>query len=207
FPIAGGEPILPIQPVQILWINLVAAVALALPLSFEAMEPDLMRRPPRPPDAPVMSPFVIRRTIGVAILMAVGALAVFLLEQPAEADGRGAAYARAQTQAVTTVIFFQIFYLLNCRSFQASILSMGITSNPWIFVGIGAILALQAGFVYLPFMNVVFGSAPLDLRGWLEAAVVGVLIMPVIGIEKWWRRRSSGAGAGAWRGRAGRAAP
>ncbi|HEX6141782.1 MAG TPA: HAD-IC family P-type ATPase, partial [Geminicoccaceae bacterium] len=192
FPIVGGEPILPMQPVQILWINLVAAVALALPLSFEAMEPDIMRRPPRRPDAPVMSPFVVQRTIGVAVLMAAGALAVFLAEQPAGEGGRGAGYALAQTQAVTTVIFFQIFYLLNCRSFQESFLRIGVTSNPWIFVGIGAILVLQAGFVYLPFMNAVFGSAPLDLRGWLEATLVGALIMPVIGLEKWWRRRSGG---------------
>jgi uncharacterized Zn ribbon protein len=58
FPIVDGQPILPMQPVQILWINLVAAVALALPLAFEAMEPDLMQRPPRRPDAPVLSPFV-----------------------------------------------------------------------------------------------------------------------------------------------------
>ena len=49
------------QPAQLLWINLVATVALALPLAFEAMEPDVMR-PPRPPDAPVLSPFVLTRT-------------------------------------------------------------------------------------------------------------------------------------------------
>jgi magnesium-transporting ATPase (P-type) len=194
FPIVGGEPVLPMQPVQILWINLVAAVALALPLSFEAMEPDLMRRPPRPPDAPVMSPFVVQRTIGVAILMAGGAVAVFLAEQPGEGS-RGLAYATAQTQAVTTVIFFQIFYLLNCRSFQESILRMGVASNPWIFVGIGVVLVLQVGFVYLPVMHTVFGSAPLDLRGWIEAALVGLLIIPVIGVEKWWRRARDGEAA------------
>jgi magnesium-transporting ATPase (P-type) len=88
------------------------------------------------------------------------------------------------------VIFFQIFYLLNCRSFQESILRMGIATNPWIFVGIGAVLVLQAGFVYLPFMNAVFGSAPLEPLAWLEAALLGLLIMPVIGVEKWWRRRA-----------------
>jgi magnesium-transporting ATPase (P-type) len=192
FPIAGGEPVLPMQPVQILWINLVAAVTLALPLAFEAMEPDLMRRPPRPPDAPVMSPFVVRRTVVVAVLMAAGALGVFLAQQPGATDGEsvGPGYAVAQTQAVTTVIFFQIFYLLNCRSFQESFLRIGLYRNPWIFVGIGTILLLQAAFVYLPFMNAVFGSAPLGIRGWLEAALVGVLIMPVIGLEKWWRRRA-----------------
>jgi uncharacterized integral membrane protein len=51
------------------------------------------------------------------------------------------------------------------------------------------ILLLQAAFVYLPFMNAVFGSAPLGLQAWLEAALVGALIMPVTGAEKWWRRR------------------
>ncbi len=55
--------LLPIEPVQILWINLVAAVALALPLAFEAMEPDVMRRPPRDSAAPVLSAFVIWRTV------------------------------------------------------------------------------------------------------------------------------------------------
>ena len=195
FPIAGGQPVLPMQPVQILWINLVAAVALALPLSFEAMEANVMRRPPRPPDAPVMSPFVIRRTILVALLMTAGALTVFLLEQPAadRAGGAGRGYALAQTQAVTTVIFFQIFYLLNCRSFTEPFFRMGLTSNPWIFVGIGVILVLQAGFVHLPFMHVIFRSAPLDARGWLEAAAVGALIMPVVGLEKWWQRRRAAA--------------
>ena len=192
FPIVGGQPVLPMQPVQILWINLVAAVALALPLAFEAMEPDAMRRPPRPPDAPVLGPFVVRRTIVVALLMAAGALGVFLVQQPDATGGgsAGAAHAAAQTQAVTTVVFFQIFYLLNCRSFQGSFLRMGLYGNPWIFVGIGAILLLQAGFVYIPFANAVFGSAPLSLWGWIEAALIGVLIMPVIGAEKWWRRRA-----------------
>jgi magnesium-transporting ATPase (P-type) len=197
FPIVGGAPILPMQPGQILWINLVAAVALALPLAFEAMEPDLMRRPPRPPDAPVLGPFVVRRTIVVALLMAAGALGVFLAQHPEATGGEsaGAGYAAAQTQAVTTVVFFQIFYLLNCRSFQESFLRMGLYSNPWIFIGIGAILVLQAGFVYLPFANAVFGSASLGLRAWIEAALIGVLIMPVIGAEKWWRRHTDGRAA------------
>ena len=51
FPLQDGRPLLPVEPVQILWINLIVAVALALPLALEAAEPDLMDRPPRrPPD-------------------------------------------------------------------------------------------------------------------------------------------------------------
>jgi magnesium-transporting ATPase (P-type) len=169
FPIVGGQPILPMQPVQILWINFVAAVALALPLAFEAMEPDLMMRPPRPPDAPVLSPFVITRTAAVALLMTAGALGLFLVEYAAGADEAGPgsrAYAQAQTEVVTTVIFFQILYLLNCRSLQDPMLKMGLFSNSWIYLGIAAILLLQLVFVYVPFMNAVFGSAPLSLLSW-----------------------------------------
>jgi magnesium-transporting ATPase (P-type) len=192
FPIVGGEPVLPMRPVQILWINLVAAVALALPIAFEAMEPDLMRRPPRPPDAPVLSPFVIARTVLVALLMAAGALGLFLV-QSAGAETGSEAHAVAQTTAVTTVIFFQIFYLLNCRSLSDPLPKLGPAGNPWIYTGIATVLLLQIAFVYLPFMNAIFGSAPLGPRSWGEAALVGMLILPIISLEKWWRgRRGTG---------------
>jgi Ca2+-transporting ATPase len=192
FPIVGGEPLLPMLPTQILWINLVAAVALALPLAFEAKEPDVMRRAPRDPDAPVLSRFIVFRTVLVALLMAAGALGLFLLEFVTE-TGRGVgtrtALAEAQTMAVTTVILFQIFYLLNCRSLHDSVLKIGLWSNPWVYAGIGALLLLQAGFVYLPFMNALFGTAPLPASVILQALAVALVVLPVIGAEKWLRNR------------------
>ena len=190
FPITGGEALLPMRPVQILWINLVAAVALALPLALEAMEPRLMQRPPRDPKAPVLSTFVIARTVVVALLMAAGAVGLFLLSYRAAAPADAAAasaYAQAQTEAVTTVILFQIFYLLNCRSLKASMFRIGLFSNLWIYAGIATVLILQVAFIYWPFMNSVFGSAPIDTYAWLRAAAVAVVIMPLIGLEKWWR--------------------
>ena len=190
FPIEGGAPLLPMLPTQILWINLVAAVALALPLAFEAMEPDIMRRAPREPDASVLSRFVIVRTVYVALLMAAGALGLFLYEFAVE-TARGTTFAtalaEAQTMAVTTVILFQIFYLLNCRSLRESVLKIGLWSNPWIYAGIGALLLLQLGFIYLPFMNALFGTAPLGPVALLQALAVAVLVLPIISAEKWLR--------------------
>jgi magnesium-transporting ATPase (P-type) len=192
FPIVGGMPLLPMTPTQILWINLVATVALALPLAFEAMEPDVMRRPPRSPQAPVLGGFVVARTVVVALLMAAGALGLFHYEYHSElARGVAAELAlrEAQTMAVTTVIFFQIFYLMNCRSLRDSFLRIGLWSNPSVFVGIAALLLLQFGFIYLAPMQAVFGTAPLNGEALLKALIAATIVLPVISLEKWIRQR------------------
>ena len=184
------ELLLPMSPAQLLWINLVAAVALALPLAFEAKEPDIMNRPPRDPGAPVLSRFVIARTFIVATIMTAGAISLFLYELHAAGGGTGA-LANAQTMAVTTVIMFQIFYMLNCRSLRDSMLAIGVFSNKVVFIGIGTVLALQAIFIYAPFMQAIFGSAPLSANDILTSIAVGAVILPVISFEKWLRGRAA----------------
>jgi len=184
--------LLPVKPTQLLWINLVAAVALALPLAFEAKEPNIMKRPPRDPEAPVFSPFLILRTILAACLISAFALFLFSWHydrQMAAGIEPTLALRESQTLAVTTVVLAQIFYLLNCRSLSGSILRIGLFSNWLLYAGIAAVLALQALFIYAPFMQTVFASRPLSVKELLIAAGVAVLIMPVIGLEKWIRAR------------------
>lgn len=184
------ELLLPMKPTQLLWINLVTAVALALPLAFEAREPGIMQRPPRKPDAPVLSAFVIYRTILAASLMTLGCVGLFLWEYRGAVDqGSTAALARAQTMAVTTCAMFQMFYLLNCRSLRSSVLAIGLWSNPAVYLGIAALVLLQGLFIYAPFMHDLFGSAPLSTRDIAFSILAGLIILPVIGAEKWLRRR------------------
>jgi Ca2+-transporting ATPase len=182
------ELLLPMAPTQLLWINLVATVALALPLAFEAKEPNVMRRPPRSPDAPVLSGFVIMRTFVAATLMTIGAVGLFLWEFNANGETLDA-MKKGQTMAVTTVIMFQVFYVLNCRSLSDSLLSIGLWSNMSVFIGIAALLLLQLGFIYLPLMNAIFGSLPLSAKDLLVATAVGMIILPVISVEKMLRKR------------------
>ncbi|WP_437592641.1 cation-translocating P-type ATPase [Sorangium sp. So ce1000] len=192
FPILGGAPLMPITAVQILWVNLVATVALSLPLAFEAMEKDVMSRPPRDPGEPILSRFVLVRTAIVAVLMTAGAIGLFIYEYFTEVRGgvvSEVAYREAQTAAVTTVVLFQIFYVLNCRSLRDAMRKIGLFSNPWIYVGIGALLALQLCFVYAPFMHTLFGSAPLSLDAWVKSTLVAMSILPVMSAERWWRAR------------------
>jgi magnesium-transporting ATPase (P-type) len=196
FPFDGDTLLLPMQPTQLLWINLVAAVALALPLAFEAREPNIMSRPPRTPTQPVLSSFVVARTILVAVLMTAGSIGVFLYAYVGDIEqgmSPEVALAQAQTMAVTTVIVFQIFYMLNCRSLRNSVFEIGLTSNPTVYIGTAAVLLLQLGFVYLPFMNWLFDTVPLDGRAWLTASLVGVMVLPVISAEKWLRQRRARA--------------
>jgi len=182
FPVVGGSPVLPIEPVQILWINLVATVSLALPIAFEAREPDSMRRPPRDPHERLLSRLVVARTAYVGVLMAAVAIAVFLVAAPT---------GRAQTLAVTSVAFFQIFYLLMCRTLTAPVRSIGWTSNSYVFVGTAVLLVLQAAVVHLPFLQAVFHTEDLTFPQWALAAAAGAVVVPVVAAEKWWRRRRS----------------
>jgi magnesium-transporting ATPase (P-type) len=82
--------------------------------------------------------------------------------------------------------------MLNCRSLKNSIFSVGLFSNPTIYVGIVSLLVLQALFIYAPFMNAIFGSAPLSAKDLGLAVLAGAVIMPVISIEKALRSRMGG---------------
>ena len=192
FPSENGVLLLPMQPVQVLWINLITAVSLALPLAMEVMEPDVMNRPPRKPDKPLLSPFIIFRMIMVSMIMAGGTIGLFLWEYNVELSigtERSLAVSEAQTMAVTAMVLFQVFYLIDCRSLKFSARKIGFFSNPTIYLGISIVLLVQTAFVYVPFMNRWFHSSPLKAEAWGLSAAVAFSIMIVIGIEKWLRQK------------------
>lgn len=194
FDAATKELLLPMLPVQLLWINLVATVSLALPLAFEAKEPDIMLRQPRSPKEPILNSFVIFRTLLTAVLMAAGAIGLFQYVYSKDLQAgvpTSLALSQSQTITVSTVILFQIFYMLNCRSLKGSILKIGLFSNPTVFVGVVVLLLLQLAFIFTPFLQGVFGSSPLELNDLWLATLVGASVLPLISIEKWWRARAA----------------
>ncbi|MCC6933597.1 MAG: HAD-IC family P-type ATPase [Deltaproteobacteria bacterium] len=191
FDFATKDLLLPMQPAQLLWINLIMTVALALPLAFEHMEPDIMTRHPRSPNAPIFNKFLVTRTIIASILMTIGAIVLFKMEySSAQQLGMDSkiALSKAQTMALTTVIMFQIFYMLNCRSLKNSVLEIGLLSNWTIYLGILGVLLAQAAVIYLPWMSKIFSTTPIDLKDWGMAALMGMIILPVVAIEKMLRR-------------------
>jgi Ca2+-transporting ATPase len=185
--IAGERvPLMPVLPSQLLWVNLVTSVALSVPLAFEVSEPDIMLRPPRPPGTPVFDRFLVLRTLLVASAIAAATVGLFLWEYWSEVADRGhdIALREAQTMAVTTIVWFQIFYLLECRSLRSSLFRIGWFANRAVFAGIAVLMLLQAAFIYLPFLQAIFGAAALQLRALGWSALVASLIVPLIGLEK-----------------------
>jgi magnesium-transporting ATPase (P-type) len=192
FPTEEGVLLIPMQPVQVLWINLITAVALSLPLALEAMEPNVMNRPPRKPNKPLLSSLIIFRIILVSLVMAGGTIGLFLWEYNIELSrgiGHSLAISEAQTMAVTAMVLFQVFYLIDCRSLHFSANKIGLFSNPSIYMGIATVLLAQTAFVYFPFMNRWFHSSPLKAQAWGVSAAVAFSILIIISIEKWVRRK------------------
>jgi len=186
FPIQEGAFLHPMRPVQILWVNLVVAVALALPLAFEIKEPDIMKQPPRQKAAPVLSGFVLFRTITVSLLMALGTIGLFLWEYHLEISkgvAEKVAISEAQTMAVTAMMLFQIFYLFHCRSFKLSIFRINFFSNAHLLIGVAFVILAQTAFVYVPIMNRFFHSSALDSIAWLVSLGVSLTIFVFVMLE------------------------
>ncbi len=175
---------LPILPIQILWINMVTAAVLGIALSLEPKEPDLMQRKPRNANAAILNGVLIWRIVLVSVIILAGAFGLFEYQIL-----RGASLAEARTVAVNVVIFVGIFYLFNARSLTRSPFQLGFFSNLWAVGGAILMVLIQLVYTYAPFMNALFGSAPISLVLWLDVLAVGLAAYIIIEFEKWLRRK------------------
>ncbi len=176
---------LPMSAVQILWVNLVADVALGLALAFEPPEPGVMCRPPRRPDAPLLSRFLLWRVVLVSVLFAAISLTVFF-----SAQALGRSLESARTLVVNTLVVLQISYLFNVRYLHAaSVTWRGALGTPAVLWALAAVLAAQLAFTYAPFMQAWFDTRPVaPLDGALVLAC-GVAFMALLEAEKHLLRR------------------
>lgn len=171
---------MPVTPVQILWVNMVTAVTLALALAFEPPEADVMARPPRAPDEPILSAYLAWRVAFVSLSIAAITILVFRYWVDS-----GENVAAARTAAVNTLVAAQLFYLFNTRFFTRSSFGwQALRGNPAVFVTAGVLALLQLAFTYVPPLQDLFGTAPLTGRHWLSAAAAGLAVFVLVEIEK-----------------------
>ena len=176
---------LPLTPVQILWVNMVTAVTLALSLAFEPPERNVMRRPPRRAQQPLLTTHLVWRILFVAIVLMAGTFGLFIWEM-----GRGASVELARTVAVNTLVMFEIFYLFNSRYISASIFNWeGFTGNRYVLMAIGVLIVFQLGFTYMGPLQVLFGTTAIDAEMWLRILLVSSSVLFLVELEKWFVRR------------------
>ncbi|MGD8999441.1 MAG: cation-transporting P-type ATPase [Granulosicoccaceae bacterium] len=171
---------LPITPVQILWINMITAVTLALTLAFEPPEHNVMQRPPRAPREPLLSGFLVWRIIFVSLILVIGTFGLFLWERD-----HGASLELARTVAVNTLVMFEIFYLFSARYILAPSLTLqGLSGNRYVLYAIGLLLLMQLGFTYLGPMQTLFATAAMNFDAWLRVIVVASSVLFLVETEK-----------------------
>jgi magnesium-transporting ATPase (P-type) len=172
--------IMPITAPQILWVNMVTSVALALVLSFEPHELEVMLRPPRAVDRPILTGFGIWRVIFVGLaLLAYTLWTFFWMKSQAASDQL------ARTVAVNAITIGQIFYLLNSRYLLDSSLSLKAhLGNNYLPLGISAVVILQLLFTYAPPLQALFDSEAIPLHVWPWLFLGGLVFFLVVEAEK-----------------------
>jgi cation-transporting P-type ATPase F len=154
-------------------------------LAFEPKEYGIMERPPREPDAPILSRFLIRRILLVGALLLGAAYGLFEWAEAVE----GLSVEVARTIAVNVFVTVELFYLFNCRSLTRSVFRIHPLSNRWVLGGVAITIALQLMYTYAPFMHVAFQSAPLTLRQWGYILAAGVATLFIVEFEKYLTNR------------------
>jgi magnesium-transporting ATPase (P-type) len=171
---------LPITPLQILWINMITAVALGLTLAFEPTEPGTMRKPPRAPGEPLLTHYLIWRVVLVSLLVVTGVFGMFFW-----AEARGLPIETARTMAVNTIVVMEVFYLFSVRYLHGSSLTLrGLLGTRAVLIGVTAVTLAQFALTYWPPLQRVFSTAAVSFVDGVAIVAVGVALLLVLETEK-----------------------
>ena len=176
--------VLPLTPVQILWVNMVTSITISLALAFERLEPGAMERLPRSSKTPLLSGYFIWRIIFVSVLIGGWTLwlNMFLLNKGYNEDF-------VQTITLQTIVIAQMFHLFNNRSIRGNAFKENRMSNKAVWIVCALLFVLQGAITYLPFMNTAFGTIPLRLTDWIYPFVLGIAVFLIVEAEKSVMRR------------------
>lgn len=172
---------MPLQPAQLLWINMVSAITIQFAFIFEPAEKNIMDRMPRRSADGLMSRMDVVQLGFVSVLMAVLSILAhdWILAQ-------GVGEAAASTVMINIIVMSKIFYLFNMRT-NSPVLSKDFFTNKKAFLIIGVMIALQIMLTYIPFMQNAFGTQSISFTGWAIAIGSGMLILIITELGKYIR--------------------
>jgi Ca2+-transporting ATPase len=168
---------LPLLPLQILWLNLVTDGLPALALSADPYEKDLMKRKPRNPKHDILH--------GMLLFIIVAAFVNFLAETLVFIWALSSGYAieKVRTMVFCTIVFFELFFVLNCRSENKSVFKKGISDNKKLLLALLASFVLQLLAIYFPPFQKIFKTVALEFKELLitlALSATSLLVLPEI---------------------------
>ena len=174
-----GAP-LPITALQVLWLNMICSLTMAIALAFEPIAPQLMQQPPRPPAQPLLTGSLIRRVLVVSLFNWLVIYGLFFSTQQRSGD-----LALARTMAIQGLVLAHLVYLVSISQLRRGL--MGIPRTGWRALGhtpavlwaIAGTVLVQALFSQTQAMNNFFSTAPLNLDQLLVCALPLLLMLPV----------------------------
>lgn len=171
---------MPVQPLHILYLNLVIDVAPAISLAFEPAENDVMKKEPRDPENGLVNRSFLSRIIISGIILGISSFLMFYLEF--SILGKDETYAQTVTFAFMAIA--QLMHLLNVRKSNSFGLDKTLLDNKVMLGGVLASLILLAAAIYLPFMNNIMGTVPIQAMDWLYITGIAALATLVVYLVK-----------------------
>ncbi|KAL9643273.1 hypothetical protein ABK040_014729 [Willaertia magna] len=179
-----GYP-LPLNPMQILFINIIMDGPPAQSLGVEPVDEDVMNQPPRDTKKSILSGRMLMSVVISALIMVCGTLYVFITGMKED----GVVDARDITMTFTTFVFFQVFNALNCRSEKKSLFQVGLTSNTAFIFAVGGSALGQLALVYVPLLRTIFETEPLSLPDLLTVTLISSSVWIIEEIIKFFERK------------------
>ncbi len=186
----------PLEPIQLLWINLVTGAMAAIPLGLEPGSGDELSQPPREPGVGLLYAGMVLRILLAGSFMGLAVTWTFH-HAPLPATDAATAHSIRQTVAFTAIVVFEWLFAFQARSAEKGVFRLGFFRNPWLLAGMTAGLGLQALVVYLPAANRVFHTQPLTAAEMAWTLIPGALAVAAEGIRK--RFAPQLFGRGQWR--------
>ena len=175
---------LPLTIIQILAVDLGTDMLPALALGAEKPDPAVMHRPPRARNERLLSwPLIARAYLFLGLLEAAGSMAVFFFVLHAAGWHAGTSlaqtdplYLQATTACLATIVVMQMVNVFLCRHPQKSSFSIGLFSNPYLWMGLATEIGIIVFIVYTQAGHWLFGTAPIGQEVWWLALACAVLM-------------------------------
>jgi Ca2+-transporting ATPase len=167
----------PLQPIHILWINLLTDGLPALALSMEPEESDLMKRPPRHPRESIFAHGLGIHAVWVGLIMAAVVLSL-------QAWAIHIGDTLWQTIVFTVLCFLQLGHVMAIRSERQSLFTQGILTNKPLLARVAVTIFLQFLTIYVPALNPVYKTQPLSAMELIAVLALSSIVFFSVEIEK-----------------------